>query len=99
MAAMIDRYTNIEVQHNAKIFVVGAGGIGCELLKNLVLTGFINIEVIDLDTIDVSNLNRQFLFQRQHVGQSKSICAANTVRMFNPDIKIKSYHDRSAFII
>ena len=39
--------------------MVGAGGIGCELLKNLVLTGFSDITVIDLDTIDVSNLNRQ----------------------------------------
>jgi len=53
---------------DSKILVVGAGGIGCELLKNIVLTGFRNIEVIDLDTIDVSNLNRQCLFQKQHGG-------------------------------
>ncbi|KAG7153483.1 SUMO-activating enzyme subunit 2-like [Homarus americanus] len=57
---------------SCKLLVVGAGGIGCELLKNLVLTGFEEIEVIDLDTIDVSNLNRQFLFHKQHVGRSKS---------------------------
>jgi ubiquitin-like 1-activating enzyme E1 B len=54
-----------------KILLVGSGGIGCELIKNLCLTGFRHVETIDMDTIDVSNLNRQLLFRSQHVGKSK----------------------------
>eukprot|EP00932_Pfiesteria_piscicida_P016896 SRR837773.380.p2 GENE.SRR837773.380~~SRR837773.380.p2 ORF type:complete len:592 (+),score=288.67 SRR837773.380:53-1777(+) len=81
-----------EAVQKAKLLVVGAGGIGCELLKNLVLTGFSNIEVVDLDTIDVSNLNRQFLFRRQHVDRSKSEVATEAVKQFRPEANITAHH-------
>ncbi|RXM32565.1 SUMO-activating enzyme subunit 2 [Acipenser ruthenus] len=82
-----------ETVSSCRVLVVGAGGIGCELLKNLVLTGFSNIEVIDLDVIDVSNLNRQFLFQKKHVGKSKAQVAKESVLQFCPKANITAYHD------
>ncbi|KCV69163.1 hypothetical protein H696_04577 [Fonticula alba] len=74
---------------DARLLMVGAGGIGCEILKNLVLAGFASgprgsIDVIDLDTIDLSNLNRQFLFQREHVGLPKSTTACQSALKFQP---------------
>jgi ubiquitin-like 1-activating enzyme E1 B len=60
---------------SSKLLVVGAGGIGCELLKNLAMAGFTCLEAIDLDTIDVSNLNRQLLFRSHHVGAPKCTTA------------------------
>uniref|UniRef100_A0A0E0I2Z0 SUMO-activating enzyme subunit n=1 Tax=Oryza nivara TaxID=4536 RepID=A0A0E0I2Z0_ORYNI len=76
----------------AKVLMVGAGGIGCELLKTLALSGFRDIHIIDLDTIEVSNLNRQFLFRQSHVGQSKAHVARDAVLKFRPNINITSYH-------
>eukprot|EP01132_Coremiostelium_polycephalum_P004882 gene4882-6090_t len=75
-----------------KVLVVGAGGIGCELLKNLVLSGFKTIEIIDLDTIDLSNLNRQFLFRKSHIGMSKSKIARESVLKYNPYVSITAHH-------
>merc|ERR1711939_542131 len=79
------------VQH-ARILCVGAGGIGCEVLKNLVQVGFGDITIIDLDTIDLSNLNRQFLFQKQHVKLPKALVAKETANKFNPSVDIKAIH-------
>ncbi|KAI3341480.1 hypothetical protein F4824DRAFT_314727 [Ustulina deusta] len=72
--------------------MVGAGGIGCELLKNLVLTGFGEVHIVDLDTIDLSNLNRQFLFRHEHIKKSKAEIAKEAAERFNPNVKIVAYH-------
>ncbi|XP_029643979.1 SUMO-activating enzyme subunit 2 [Octopus sinensis] len=92
VSGVLEPNLQAEIQ-TSKVLVVGAGGIGCELMKNLVLTGFTDIEIIDLDTIDISNLNRQFLFHKEHVGKSKAQVAKDSVIRFNPDAKIVAYHD------
>ncbi|CAI5449149.1 unnamed protein product [Caenorhabditis angaria] len=80
-------------------FVVGAGAIGCELLKNMAMMGLACgegglIKITDMDQIEISNLNRQFLFRKKDVGMKKSECAARAVTSFNSDVRIQSLAER-----
>ncbi|KAG2416747.1 hypothetical protein HFD88_007963 [Aspergillus terreus] len=76
----------------SRVLLVGAGGIGCELLKDLLLSGFGEIHIIDLDTIDLSNLNRQFLFRFEHIKKSKALVAKEVAHKFQPSAKLEAYH-------
>jgi ubiquitin-activating enzyme E1 len=76
---------------NCRQFLVGAGAIGCEMLKNWSMMGLGCgpdgvIHLTDLDTIEKSNLNRQFLFRSKDLGKFKSDAAAAAIVAMNPDM-------------
>ncbi|CAJ1015529.1 ThiF family, putative [Leishmania lindenbergi] len=71
-----------------KPLVVGAGGIGCELLHLLALSGFAHLTVLDMDFVELSNLNRQFLFTRSDIGKAKSTAAAAAVQARCPGVSV-----------
>ena len=86
---------------NVNQFLVGAGAIGCEMLKCWAMIGLATglkgkINVADMDQIEKSNLNRQFLFRPKDVGKLKSDCAAEAVQEMNSDLrgKIVTLRDR-----
>ena len=77
-----------------RVFLVGCGALGCEYLKGLAMMGVGvgdqgKVTVTDMDTIELSNLSRQFLFRGTDVGNSKSISGARVVREWNPDMNVE----------
>ena len=82
-----------------KIFMVGAGALGCEYIKNFSLMGILVtdkglITVTDNDNIELSNLNRQFLFRISDEGKNKSECACREALKINDKIKCKSLNKK-----
>ena len=79
---------------NLNIFMIGAGALGCEYLKNFALMGLSqdksNITVTDNDNIILSNLNRQFLFKSNDIGKNKSFCACREAKKINEEINLIS---------
>lgn len=71
----------------AKVLVIGAGGLGCPILQYLTAAGVGTIGIVDGDTVDVSNLQRQILFTIDDIGKSKARCAANRLKQLNPYVK------------
>jgi len=86
-------YHDEKILADKKILIVGAGGLGCELLKLLVINGFKQISIIDMDKIERSNLNRQFLFDHSSIGKYKSEIAVKNIKKFrqDPSLNLKAY--------
>ncbi|XP_075015403.1 ubiquitin-like modifier-activating enzyme 7 isoform X2 [Calonectris borealis] len=82
-----------------KYLVVGAGAIGCELLKNFAMMGLAagpdgDLTVTDMDTVALSNLHRQFLYRSADISKPKSVVAAAAVRRMNPSVRVTAHQNQ-----
>jgi adenylyltransferase/sulfurtransferase len=76
---------------NASVLVVGAGGLGCPVSLYLAAAGVGKIGIVDSDTLEISNLQRQILYTVQDVGKKKAQAAVERLRMLNPLIELREY--------
>lgn len=75
----------------AKVLVVGAGGLGCPVLQYLTAAGVGTLGIIDFDVVEESNLQRQVLFGSSSLGKNKTLAAKERLEDLNPNIQIKAY--------
>lgn len=79
---------------NAKVLVVGAGGLGAPMLMYLAAAGVGTIGIIDNDTVELSNLQRQIIHQTGDIGTAKVQSAADKIEALNPDVKLTLFEKR-----
>ncbi|KAB1069167.1 molybdopterin-synthase adenylyltransferase MoeB [Tamlana haliotis] len=78
----------------AKVLAIGAGGLGCPILQYLAAAGVGTLGIIDFDTVDLSNLQRQVLFGTASLGQNKALAAKERLADLNSDITINTYPEK-----
>jgi adenylyltransferase/sulfurtransferase len=79
---------------NAKVLVVGAGGLGAPLLMYLAAAGVGTLGVVDNDEVDLSNLQRQVIHTTERIGVAKTESAEQAIKALNPDVKVIRHQER-----
>lgn len=82
---------NQNIIASSHVLIVGVGALGCEIAKNLTLVGVGKLTLIDMDTIETSNLSRQMLFTEKDRGRLKAEVALEKLSVLNPEIEIITY--------
>ncbi|CAN5791039.1 molybdopterin-synthase adenylyltransferase MoeB [soil metagenome] len=79
---------------DAKVLVVGAGGLGSPVLLYLAAAGVGTLGVVDFDTVETSNLQRQIIHDSDHLGSLKTASAQRRITALNPDVWVETYPER-----
>ena len=85
---------NVLKLHNAKVAVVGIGGVGSFVVEGLTRAGIENLVLIDGDKVEITNLNRQLIATTKTIGRNKVDVAKERILEINPNVKIKCYAEK-----
>src|SRR5471030_568286 len=83
-----------QLMQNARVLVIGAGGLGCPAAQYLTAAGIGTLGIADFDTISINNLHRQVLFNPSDTGKKKTVKACERLQQQNPDIKLVPHDAR-----
>ena len=78
----------------AKVLLIGAGGLGSPAAYYLAAAGIGNLGIVDFDVVDLSNLQRQIIHSTERIGMLKTESAKKTIEALNPDVKVTVYNER-----
>lgn len=79
---------------NAKVLVIGAGGLGCPILQYIATAGVGIIGIVDFDKIEIHNLHRQILYTEDQIGLSKASTTKTTIEKLNPLIEVIAFEEK-----
>jgi len=78
----------------ARVLVIGAGGLGCPVIQYLAAAGVGVIGIVDFDTVELSNLQRQVIFSTHDIGESKAKIASEKITLLNPHVNALVYNTK-----
>jgi len=88
------KMTGQENLKNSRVLIIGAGGLGCPAIQYLAAAGVGNIGIVDFDKVDLSNLQRQVLYNTDDIGKSKAVIAVVKIALLNPNVQTEVFNER-----
>lgn len=85
---------NLKKLENSHIIIFGLGGVGGSAVEALVRSGVGEISIVDFDTVDITNLNRQIIATQSTIGKHKALCMKERALSINPNIKVNVYIEK-----
>ncbi|MEG1895584.1 MAG: HesA/MoeB/ThiF family protein [Oscillospiraceae bacterium] len=93
MLAQVGEEGQLKIK-NSRVLIIGAGGLGCPVALYLTAAGVGTLGIVDFDSVDVSNLQRQIIYTEQDIGKNKALAARQRLQRLNSDVVINAITEK-----